>query len=224
MCQNSQTFFTPFAHSWVSRILSCIWYSNTVAAYIDTFRKRWSSWTSPRSAWRTDTLSKSSKSPNKGSETLDLRIRSEGKASPNCRIKDKAKTGQPKTTRWSHKKRTTPRSQRRTQESGVSSTRAPLTKKVSVRLSSHWWLSWRLQKQMHVPTLSQNPTRGMEKGSRSSIRSPMPLLPLPRSRRMILKIQRRGSVFSTHRCGWRVHRFNSLLTVGAKRTSFHQSS
>ena len=43
MCWSSQTFFIPFAHSWVSKILSCIWYSNTVAAYTDTSRKRWCS-------------------------------------------------------------------------------------------------------------------------------------------------------------------------------------
>jgi len=43
MCRSSQTFFIPFAHNWVSKILSYIWYSNTVAAYTDTSRKRWSS-------------------------------------------------------------------------------------------------------------------------------------------------------------------------------------
>ena len=84
MCLSSQTFFIPFAHSWVSKILSCIWYSNTAVAYIDTSRKRWSSWTSPHSAQHTDTLSKSSRSSNRRSETLDLQIRSP---------KDKAKAG-----------------------------------------------------------------------------------------------------------------------------------
>ena len=62
MCLSSQTSFTPFAHSWVSKILSGIWYSNTAVACIDTSRKKWSSWTSPHSAQHTDTLSKSSKS------------------------------------------------------------------------------------------------------------------------------------------------------------------
>ena len=84
MCLSSQTSFTPFAHSWVSKILSGIWYSNTAVAYIDTFRKKWNSWTSPHSAQHTDTLSKSSKSSNRRSETLDMQIRSP---------KDKAKAG-----------------------------------------------------------------------------------------------------------------------------------
>src|ERR1700733_14061752 len=84
MFQSSQTFFIPFAHSWVSKILSGIWCSNTAAAYTDTSRKRWSSWTSPHSAQHTVTLSKSSKSSNRRRETLDLQIRSP---------KDKTKAG-----------------------------------------------------------------------------------------------------------------------------------
>ena len=145
LCWSSQTFFIPFAHNWVSNILSCIWYSNTAAAYVDTSRKRWSSWISPHSAQHTNTLSKSSRSSNRRSETLDLQIQSP---------KDKAKAGWPKTTHRSHKKRTTPRSQRRTQESGVSYTRVPLITQVSVGPSSRWWPNWRLSNQMHVPTLN----------------------------------------------------------------------
>lgn len=211
MCRSSQTFFIPFTHSWVSRILSCIWYSNTMASYIDTSRTRWSSWTSPRLAQCTNTLSKLSKSLNRRRETLNLWIR---------RPKDKAKEGWPNTTHRSRRKRTTSRSRRRTQESCVSSIRAPLTTKVSVVPSSRWWPSWRLPNQMHVLTLSQNPKRGMAKGIRSLMRSPVPLLPLPRSKRMSPKIQRRGSVFSTHKCGWRARCYNSLSIVEAKRTSF----
>jgi len=105
----------------------------------------------------TDTLSRTSRSLKKISETLHLRIQ---------RTKDKAKEGWPKITHQTYKKRKTPRSQRRTQESGVSSVRAPLITQVSVRPSSHWWLSWRLQNQMHVLTLSQNPIRGITKGSK----------------------------------------------------------
>ena len=211
MCQSSQTFFIPFAHSWVSKILSYIWYSNIAAAYTNTSRKRWSSWRSPHSAQCTDTPSKSKKSSNRRRETLDLQI---------WRPKDKAKAGWPNTPNQSCNKRTTPQSLRRTHESGGSSTRAALTTHVSVGRSSHWWRSWRLQNQMHVPTLSQNPTRGMEKESRSLIWSPLLVLPPLRSRRMSPKTQRRGSIFSTHKCGWRIHRCNSLSTVAAKRTSF----
>ena len=82
-----------------------------------------------------------SRTLNRRSETLDLQIRSKGKASPNHRTKDKVKMGQPKTTRRSHKKRTTPRSQRRTQESGVSSIRDALTTQVSVGPRNRCWPS-----------------------------------------------------------------------------------
>jgi hypothetical protein len=59
----------------------------------------------------------------------------------------------------------------------------------------------KVQNQMHVPTLSQNPIRGMKKGSRSLMRIPAPLLLPQRSRKMNPKIQRRRSVSSTPRCG-----------------------
>lgn len=124
--------------------------------------------------------------------------------------------GQPRTTYWSHKKITTRRGQRRIEESGVSSIRVWLTTQVSVGSSSHWWSSWRLHNHLHVLNWSQNSTRGMAKGSRSFMHSSVPLLPLPRSKRMSPKIQRRGGIFSTHKCGWRVHHWNSLLSGSQK--------
>ena len=95
----------------------------------------------PRSTRHTDTLSRSSKSLNRRSETLDLQIQSKGKVPPNHITKDKAKAGRPKTTCQSYKQRTVSRSWKRTRDSGVSSIRAPLTAQVSVGPSNDRWPS-----------------------------------------------------------------------------------
>ena len=121
----------------VSRIMRNIWYSSTTATYIDTSKTRWSSWTSPHSARRNNTSSRSSKSLNKRSNTLDLRFWSKGKVPSNYRTKEKAKVGRPKTTHEGHKQSKTLQSQKRTWESGVSSIRAPPTKQVSVGPRNH---------------------------------------------------------------------------------------
>ena len=146
------------------------------------------------------------------------------KRRPKPQNKGQSQGGETQDNCWNYKKRKTPWRERRTWENGVSSIRAPLTTQVSVGPSSHWWLSYRLLNQMHVPTLSQNQTRGMIKESRSLMRNPMPLWLPPRSRRMSLKIQRRGNTSFTQRCGWKVLRCSSLLTMGAKITSFQRRS
>jgi len=60
-------FFIPFVRSWVLRILSNIWYSSTMTAYIATSKMTWSSWTSPRPTQHTDTPYRSSISLNRRS-------------------------------------------------------------------------------------------------------------------------------------------------------------
>jgi hypothetical protein len=62
----------------------------------------------------------------------------QGKGTPKPQNKGPSQGGEPRITRQSHKQRTTPRSQKRTRGSGVSSIRAPLTTQVSVGPSSHW--------------------------------------------------------------------------------------
>jgi hypothetical protein len=54
----SPIFSIPCAPNWVSKTLSIIWCSNTVVVCIDTFKQKWSSWTSPHWAWLIDTLVK----------------------------------------------------------------------------------------------------------------------------------------------------------------------
>ena len=143
MCQCSQIFSIPSPQNWVSRILSAIWYSSTVAAYTSISKTRWSSWKYPRSTQHTDTMSMLSRSLHRRKDILDLQIRSKEKAPPNHREKARAKVGWPRTTCRSCKQRT-PWRQRSTWENGVSSIRAPLTTQVSVEPSNHWWPSWRL--------------------------------------------------------------------------------
>jgi hypothetical protein len=59
--QISPIFSIPYAPNWVSKTLSIIWCSNTMVVFIDTFKQKWSSWTSPHWARLIDTLSISSK-------------------------------------------------------------------------------------------------------------------------------------------------------------------
>ena len=73
MYRSSQMLSIPFTRSSVSRILREIWYSSTAIAYKGTSRTIWSSWKSPRSTLHTD-MSRSRRSLNRRSETLDLRI------------------------------------------------------------------------------------------------------------------------------------------------------
>jgi hypothetical protein len=43
----SPIFSLPYAQNWVSKTLSAIWCSNTMVVFIDTSKKKWSSWASP---------------------------------------------------------------------------------------------------------------------------------------------------------------------------------
>ena len=61
---------------------------------------------------------------------MDLQIKRKGEVPPNRRTKDKDKACWPKITCQISKQRTKPQIRRRTQESGVSSIRAPLTTQV----------------------------------------------------------------------------------------------
>ena len=73
---------------------------------------------------------------------------------------------------------TMPKIQRRTQGIGVNSITSPIIAQQSVGPNSHLWPNWRHPNQMHVLILSQNQNREMEKGSRSLMQTPVPLLPL----------------------------------------------
>jgi hypothetical protein len=70
--KTSPIFFILYAPNWVSKSLSVIWYSNIAVVCIDTFKQKWSSWTSPHWARIIDTLSRSSKNLSRNSESLDM--------------------------------------------------------------------------------------------------------------------------------------------------------
>ena len=129
----------PCTPSWVSKIQRNIWCWSTAVVYTYTFKRKWSSWTSPHLVQHIGTLPKLSKNSNRKSETLDLQIRSKGKVPPNHRTKDTTKAWRLQKTFQSRKQRATLQSRRRKRESGASSIRAPLTTQVSVKPSSHWW-------------------------------------------------------------------------------------
>ena len=140
MCMRWRICSIPYAPSWVLKIQWNIWCCSTAVVCTDTFRRKWSSSTSPRLVRHICMLPKLSKNSNRKSETLDLWIKIKGKVPPNRRNKDTAKAWWLKKTCQIRKQRETLQSWRRKWESGASSIRAPLTTQVSVGLSSHWWL------------------------------------------------------------------------------------
>ena len=139
MCMSWRICSIPCTPSWVSKIHRNIWCWSNEVVYIDTFRRKWSSLTSPRLVRHIGMLPKLSKNSNRKSETLDLRIRSKGKVPPNRRTKDTAKAWRLKKNCQRRNQRETLQNRRRKLESGVSFIRDPLTTQVSVRPSSHWW-------------------------------------------------------------------------------------
>jgi hypothetical protein len=96
--QTSPIFSIPYAPNWVSNILSIIWCSNTMVVCIDTFKHKWSSWTSPHWARLIDTLSRSSINLSRNDESLDLQTPhspKQGKGSPNPHSKGPSRDGHP---------------------------------------------------------------------------------------------------------------------------------
>jgi hypothetical protein len=70
--QISPIFSIPYAPNWVSKTLSVIWCSNTADVCIDTFKHKWSSWTSPHWAQLIDTMSRSSINLSIKGDSFDL--------------------------------------------------------------------------------------------------------------------------------------------------------
>jgi hypothetical protein len=89
--QISPIFSIPYAPNWVSKTLSVIWCSNTMVVCIDTFKQKWSSWTSPHWERLIDTLSRSSINLSRKGESLDMQTphsQSKEKASPTHTTRD----------------------------------------------------------------------------------------------------------------------------------------
>jgi hypothetical protein len=126
-CPSSQISSIPCAPSWVSNILSDIWYSSIATVCIDTSRLKWSFWTYHPWARPTDISSKSSRSSNKRCDNLGLGTphnKIQERASQTCRTKDRENIDHLKTTSIGHKKIRTPKIQRKILGSGVTSIRA----------------------------------------------------------------------------------------------------
>jgi hypothetical protein len=89
--QISQIFSILYAPNWVSKTLRIIWCSNTMIVCIDTFKQKWSSWTSPYWSQLIDTLSRLSINLSRKGESLDMQTphsRSRERASPNHTARD----------------------------------------------------------------------------------------------------------------------------------------
>jgi hypothetical protein len=138
----SPIFSIPYTTNWVSKTLSVIWFSNTVDVCIDTFKQKWSSWTSPHWARLIDTLSRSSINLSRNDESLDLQTRhsrSREKAAPTHIARDQVKMDALRKTSPSRKTRRVMR-RRRTHENGVSTIKFLGTTPKNVAPSSCSWL------------------------------------------------------------------------------------
>jgi hypothetical protein len=89
------------APNWVSKTLRDFWWSNIAIVCIDTFKQKWSFWTSPHWVWLIGMLSRSSRNLSRRGESLDLQIphsRSRAKAAPTHMERDKENMSTLRTT------------------------------------------------------------------------------------------------------------------------------
>jgi hypothetical protein len=113
-----------------------------VVVCIDTFKQKWSFWTSPHWARLIDTLSRSSRNLSRKGESLDLQTphsRSREKAAPTHTTRDQVEMVSLRTTSPSHNTRRAMRRRRRTRENGVSTIKSLGTTPKNVAPSSHSW-------------------------------------------------------------------------------------
>jgi hypothetical protein len=142
-CQISQISSIPCAPSWVSKILSDIWFSSIAVLCIDISTLKWNLCTSRSWARPTDIPSKSSRNSNKRCGNLGLGTphnKSQERADPTHRTKDRENMDSIKTTIPRCKQRRTSERQRNISGSGATSIRALGITLLIVTQSSHWWL------------------------------------------------------------------------------------
>jgi len=158
-CQISQIYSIPCVPSWVSKSQSDIWCSRIAVIFIDTSRQKWNLWTYSPWVWPINMSSKSSKISNKGWENLGLGTphnKSQKRAAPTYRTKDRENMDNIRKTIPSHMQRRTLKVQRRILGSGTTSLRSlGITQFISDQRSS-CWIKWKPLNQMQVLTLSQN--------------------------------------------------------------------
>jgi hypothetical protein len=115
--QISPIFSIPYAPNWVSNTVRIIWCSNNVVVFIDTFKRKWISWTSPHWARLIDTLSRSSINLRRKVESLDLQTphsRSREKEAPTHTKRDQFEMAALRKTNPSRNTRREMRRRRRT--------------------------------------------------------------------------------------------------------------
>jgi hypothetical protein len=142
--QISPIFSIPYAPNWVSKTLSVIWCSNTVVVFIDTFKHKWSSWTSPLWARLIDTLSRSSRNLSRKWREFGSANPSQpkqGKGNPNPHSKGPSQDGHPQDNQSKPTQRRAMRRRRRTRENGVSTIKVLGTTPKNVTPSSPSWSS-----------------------------------------------------------------------------------
>ena len=120
----------------------------------------------------------------------------------------------------SHRKRRVTRRQRRTPENGAISTKAPGTTPMNVAPNNHWWLRSKTRSR----TLIQNLILKILVKDRSSTQTPLLLSRPQQFNQKNQQIQKRGSAFFIHRCGWMGSHCILLLIAEARRTSSQQRS
>jgi len=151
--------------------------------------------------------------------------RSMAKTTPTRRTKYRERITNLRTTLPIHKKRRVTWRRRRTSRSGASSIKSPSPTLLNVSQSSHWWSRSKLWSQIPILTLIQNlSSQSQTRGHRSLMHNPASWSLPQRSNQVILKSHRKVNDSSTHRCGWRVLHYISVLTMGVKRTWYQGRS
>jgi hypothetical protein len=123
--------------------------------------------------------------------------KSQERAAPTHKTKDRVNMDSIRTTSPSRKERRTSKRQRKILGSGVTSIRALGITLLTIAQSSRWWPKSKPLNQMQILTLSQN-----QKGEDGSLmRNPMPPLLPPSFSLVNQTIQKKKSDSSIHRCG-----------------------
>lgn len=217
--QTSPIFSIPYALNWVSNILSVIWCSNTMTVCIDTFKHKWSSWTSPHWAWLIDTLSRLRKNLSRNDESLDLQTphnQSREKETPTHTTRDQVNMATLRTIYPSHNTRREMRRRRRTRENGVSTIKVLGKTPTNAAPRSPSWPRWRILSQRLILI----PSQILKEESGLSMFNLLPWSLPPKSGQVNQKNQRKGNASFTCRCGSRGLWFTSFSIVVVRRLWF----
>jgi hypothetical protein len=167
---------------------------------IDTFKQKWSFWTSPHWARLIDTLSRSSRNLSRRGESLDLQTphsQSREKVAPTHTARDREKmaTLQDNQSKMQHKKGN------------------EKMKKDTGKWCEYHKIPWHNTEECHSKKslvvemkaseseVDSDSESNPKEGSRLSMLNPVPLSLPPKSSQANQKNQRKGNASFTHRCG-----------------------